>query len=311
MRDAGVSVRLHATRGPVAWRDDRPAAILPCHLEHPWRFVASLGPARAAEIAAFAAVSRALAPRNAPSHDPGWDWPCAGPEGADADADVPAAASIGLHVTRTATGLSFDAGGPMLPGDPSPAPDVLPDEHSPWEDDAVHIYAHPPPPGAPGAERVAEWLLPVRWHAVTVTGTPPPRPRLSRQASVLALPAGPDRVTLLGARWAEPHLGVGDTHTAPSPAVVAALLRLAAQDHPPPPGAPPGAPEVETFVTAESCDGLPIVGALPGQPRVHVCTGFGALGPTYGPAAAHHLADALLGLRPLPLPSTFAPHRLR
>jgi glycine/D-amino acid oxidase-like deaminating enzyme len=78
-----------------------------------------------------------------------------------------------------------------------------------------------------------------------------------------------------------------------------------------PPGAPPGAPEVETFVTAESCDGLPIVGALPGQPRVHVCTGFGALGPTYGPAAAHHLADALLGLRPLPLPSTFAPHRLR
>ena len=36
----------------------------------------------------------------------------------------------------------------------------------------------------------------------------------------------------------------------------------------------------------------------------------GALGPTYGPAAAHHLAAALLGQPAVPLPSTFAPHRL-
>jgi hypothetical protein len=59
------------------------------------------------------------------------------------------------------------------------------------------------------------------------------------------------------------------------------------------------------------CDGLPLVGALPGQPRQLALTAFGGLDGSYGLLAARSLVEALLE-RPVasPVPALFEPRRM-
>ena len=91
------------------------------------------------------------------------------------------------------------------------------------------------------------------------------------------------------------------------PSAALALRALGAQDY----GADPAAAGAgAAFITWESCDGLPVVGPLPGRPDVIVCVGFGAAVHTYGQAAADAIIDGLLGRAGLPAPAAFSTRRL-
>ena len=95
---------------------------------------------------------------------------------------------------------------------------------------------------------------------------------------------------------------VGETVAEPAPAVTAMLQRLAEQDGIAIPGArvrgrsAGRSSGARAGIVAESCDGLPIVGPLPGRPRVGVLTGLGVAGRTYLPLAAEWLCDSVLGV---------------
>lgn len=157
---------------------------------------------------------------------------------------------------------------------------------------------------ATGAGPADPWLadkgMPVRWQRVDVPGLRLDRPRVSRQATVWA-----DTGTLVGARWATPHLEVGETDPTASPRVHTMLARLARQDFDLPVGASVAG------IVAESCDGLPIVGPIPGRPRVVVCVGFGAAGLTWGFGAAAAVVDGLLGRAGDPVPPALSTARFR
>ena len=88
-------------------------------------------------------------------------------------------------------------------------------------------------------------------------------------------------------------MGVGDAaDQSPSPRVIEALTRLVRQDF----GeealdGPPWA-----AVVGESCDGLPLIGPLPGRPRQVALLGFGIAPTAWGPAAVEAVANGILGL---------------
>jgi len=114
--------------------------------------------------------------------------------------------------------------------------------------------------------------------------------RTQRRAFSLApgveLPAGPavlgqmgwlmgrsrgDALWMAGARWATPHCEVGERALEPAPAVAARLTEAAARWWP----GLVGAPEEDRVGLMDfTCDGLPIVGALPGQPTLWSCLGM-------------------------------------
>ena len=58
-----------------------------------------------------------------------------------------------------------------------------------------------------------------------------------------------------------------------------------------------------------SCDGLPIVGPIPGRPRQLVCTGWGDRPWACAPGAAAAVAEGLLTGRPKDLPPWLGPDR--
>lgn len=96
-----------------------------------------------------------------------------------------------------------------------------------------------------------------------------------------------------GARWATPHMEVGehDPH-AVEPRIQARLedfLRSSLGVE---------APIVDrwAWLFTQSRDGLPILGPLPGQPRRVALTGFGANPASFAVGAARSVADGLLGL---------------
>ncbi len=90
------------------------------------------------------------------------------------------------------------------------------------------------------------------------------------------VPAGGagDEVVVSGLRWIEGRAGIGERDRAPSPRIGEALDRLAREwlGELLTEAAP--AAEWVTFC-AHGCDGLPLVGGAPGQPRRLVIAGFG------------------------------------
>lgn len=295
LRAEGVSVRVVDPRG--AWSGASGAllgVVLPVHAEHPWRLEAALGTGRARELLAWAARGIAALP----SFDPvGVDWACEGPEAADGERSLAACARMGIPAEATPGGFRLHGGGRVdraglraaldPPVVTTPGPAELLVYATGWT--AADPWFH-------------EKLTPVRWQSARFAGPALPRPRVSRQGTVVADGA----LTLYGARWAEPHLGVGETDPDPAPRVRARLGDLARQDH-----GVTGAPLAEhAAIVAESCDGLPIVGALPGRPRELALVGLGGFGLTWVGAGVEALVAGILG-RPSELPESAAAGRFR
>lgn len=96
-------------------------------------------------------------------------------------------------------------------------------------------------------------------------------------------------LAVAGCRWATPHLEAGETDPVPNPRVLARLAAIAHERL--------GAGEVLrswAWIEAHTCDGLPIVGPLPGDPRRIACVGFNGCDTGLAVGAARLAADALL-----------------
>jgi len=114
---------------------------------------------------------------------------------------------------------------------------------------------------------------------------------------------GPDqRLISSGCRWATPHLEAGEADdTVVSPQVHDKLTQLT-QRHRPDASAPT---HQWTGIMAFTCDGLPLLGPVPGRSRIISCTGFAGHQATLGLGAARALADGLLGESQIEVPDLF------
>ncbi|MFZ5480100.1 MAG: FAD-dependent oxidoreductase [Myxococcota bacterium] len=252
LRARGVRVGVVDPRGALAGASGASlGVVLPGLAEDPDRFAYALGEARAGELCAFAKCAFAKLPGFART---GVTWR-ASPEAlaaarriglAVADDVVEDAGTVDLAALRAALACEVVAA-------PEPA--------------EVTVWATG---WSPADAWIADKVMPVRWQSLRLAGPSLARPLVTRQTTVIY--AG--GLDALGARWATPHLEVGETEPDPSPAVSAMLERLARQDFPD--AGPPGG--ARAGIVAEACDGLPVVGPVPGRPREVACVGFGALG---------------------------------
>jgi glycine/D-amino acid oxidase-like deaminating enzyme len=132
---------------------------------------------------------------------------------------------------------------------------------------------------------------------------------LSTQGSyLLCRPDAAGGLVCAGARWATQHLEAGETdEDRPSPKVSAAQDRFLSDRLAPVAGGPPV--ETQASISAYSCDGLPIVGPLPGRPALLACLGWNGRPWSWALAAAEDIAQGLLTGRS-DLPRRLSPRRL-
>jgi glycine/D-amino acid oxidase-like deaminating enzyme len=110
---------------------------------------------------------------------------------------------------------------------------------------------------------------------------------------------------LTGCRWATPHLEVGETdEQALSPAVDEKLHTMLDRLW-------PGIVATRSWagIAAFTCDGLPLVGPLPGHPRQVACVGYGGADWSFALRAGQAVADGLLTGETPGLPARFSPAR--
>jgi len=115
---------------------------------------------------------------------------------------------------------------------------------------------------------------------------------------------GPDqRLVSTGCRWATPHLEAGEADdSVVSPAVHDKLWELTARHRP---GA--AAPTHQwAGIMCFTCDGLPLLGPIPGRSRILSCAGFAGHQATLGLGAARAIADGLLGEDHIEVPDLFS-----
>lgn len=296
LRAQGVGVRVVDPRGPLGGASGAALGIaLPLPPEHPHRLEAALGTDGARALIAFAREGAATLPGFRPV---GLDWRLVGPEAEELEDSVAAAARLGLPLARTPGGFHLEDGGEV----------DLPTLHAALVCDVVRdpgdadVVVH-----ATGWEVDDGWLadklMPCRWQGTRFAGPRLDAPMVSRHASVLYRGG----LEMIGARWATPHMEVGERLPAVDARVAAVHERLAAQDF-------PGVGAVEARwagIVAEPCDRLPIVGPIPGRPREIACVGFGVGGLPWAWRAGKAVADGLLGGVATGLPPTLAAGRFR
>ena len=101
-----------------------------------------------------------------------------------------------------------------------------------------------------------------------------------------------------GCRWASAHLEVGEARLGLNEAVSGRLFEFAGKL-----GLSEEATKMEwSSVMGFSCDGLPIVGPLPGQPRKIACGGYNGQDLGLAVACATRVADAILEKAHPPIP---------
>ena len=171
------------------------------------------------------------------------------------------------------------------------------------------IYA-----GGAALPATAPWfegkITPVRGQMICLDGPAPPPFRA--QAGYLyggGASAGAAGALFGGARWATPHLEVGETDDDAVSAAVEEKLAAFARRHFP---ALAGAPIRRRWsgIMAMTCDGLPFVGPLPGGSRALACAGFGGRGLSLAVASGRAVAEGLLTGRAPGLPGCFRAGRM-
>ncbi|MFN7146338.1 MAG: NAD(P)/FAD-dependent oxidoreductase [Myxococcota bacterium] len=283
LADAGVSVRLVDPAGALGGASGVSLGVaLPMHPEHPHRLEAGLGTRGAAALIAFVGAGFDTLPGLARV---GVDWRASEREAAEVTPALEAAARLGLAATRTEDGYHLHDGGAVdlvALRDALEHPNVP--VHTTPEDAEVDVYATGPVALDPW---LADKVTPCRWQALRFAGPALAVPVVSQHGTVLWSGA----LDAAGARWATPHMEVGETVPVPEPRVTAMLERVTR-------AAFPGAGTVVSVragIVGESCDGLPIVGPIPGRPRAIVCAGFGVSGLAYALPCARAVVDGLLG----------------
>ena len=112
---------------------------------------------------------------------------------------------------------------------------------------------------------------------------------------------------LSGCRWATPHLEQGETDDSIIvPEIEKALIRTAKQCF--------LEKEIQiehrwSMIERKSCDGLPLVGAVPGRDHVVACTAFQGRLLGLGFAAAESISELVLNGTTSALPSNFSTRR--
>lgn len=312
-------------------------------LEHPWRLVDALGPEHAGEILRFSQESLDLLAAWVPVERTGSLWAAASPaEEEDVDLDVAALANQGHAAERwSAERVREETGSASLHGGWFRQGDGLVDPTAAVRAIAVgaanagaHVVTGAPVAGVDrgpdgltvrvgsrvvAAEVVvwaagvglreldgffAESLTPVREQALLAYGAPPRLPVRAGHGWTWWRP-GPGGVVVGGSRWATPHLEVGESDdTVTVPAVQERLESTAAAL---------GAGAIThrwSWVHAASCDSLPQIGPMPGDPRAVACTGFTGADLSLAVRAGRAVADGLLHGRTDGVPRSFSPTRL-
>ncbi len=168
----------------------------------------------------------------------------------------------------------------------------------------------------PGSASVHPWfgpmLYPVRLQGARTAplALPPARPALIRHRFEAWAPRPDGGLGFVGCRWAEqPEMEAGVTDDEAISAKVLDRQRAFLEAHVADPAA---AQIVEAWsgIGTASCDGLPIVGPLPGNPRVVALSGWGGWGLSWIGAAVSDVCDGILGRPAAAVPPTVAARRL-
>ena len=118
-----------------------------------------------------------------------------------------------------------------------------------------------------------------------------------------------DSRILSGCRWATPHLEIGEKDDSITiPAIEDALIETAKKCFREENINPT---HRWSFIEQKSCDGLPLVGAIPGRAQNISCTAFQGRLLGLGFAAAEAVVQLLVTGEALLLPSLFSPRRFR
>ena len=111
-----------------------------------------------------------------------------------------------------------------------------------------------------------------------------------------------------GLRWAVPHMGIGDIDdTTIAPKVRA---RLESTLRGPLGLSVTSAPNAWSAIACHTCDGLPIVGAIPGQGRKLVCAGWAGADWAFAHEAAYQISRSILSGKRSAIPAFLSPARL-
>lgn len=135
--------------------------------------------------------------------------------------------------------------------------------------------------------RLARTLCPTREVAVSAPGAPLDSFERAGQGWTSVRSEGP-LLTVSGARWATPHLEVGESEPTPDPRVLQHLQRILSAR------GGTGVPTSRCWITTSTQDQLPLIGPLPGQSRRLVATGFGTNPATWSFAAADAVVQGIL-----------------
>lgn len=153
-------------------------------------------------------------------------------------------------------------------------------------------------------------IYPVRFQALATAPAPPSNGIGCRgQHGYLAWRQAPDGSLLAGGcRWAVPHMEVGETDDTVVVDLVERRIRDFIERHLP---VFAYEPVVQRWsgIMGFTCDGLPLIGPVPGQSRKLVCAGFNGLGASLAFRAAQAVTNGLLRGDDPGLPSLLRPGR--
>jgi glycine/D-amino acid oxidase-like deaminating enzyme len=150
----------------------------------------------------------------------------------------------------------------------------------------------------------------IRHQAVATSPTAPhlPAPMHIQYGYTSARQLDTGELLVSGCRWATPHLEVGETDdTVIHPSVDGRLSAFLGQHF-------PAVAQAEithrwTGIMTSTCDGLPIIGPLPGRPRIISCGGFGGFSWSLAPRAAQAVIDGIVTGKANGVPACFSTRR--
>lgn len=165
-----------------------------------------------------------------------------------------------------------------------------------------------------GGAQITPWAAdkfhPVRHQALATEPVHPFAPcPMHIQYGYTTVRQHPDgTVVMSGCRWATPHLEVGETDDGVIQPTIHAR-QFAFLNHHFPFCADAKVERQWSSIMTFSCDGLPVIGPLPGRPRIISCGGFGAYSPSLSLRAAQAVTQGILTGTSEGVPACFSTQR--